>query len=256
MVAMTVYVDDYNISYGLEDINALKKTNITPEEERAWLTSPHPRRGDIKIELTSPQGTKSVLLPYRDLDFINDEGYQSWPFTSVQHWGENPEGTWTLQVTYRSTSGHATIVGADLTLYGTNEIPQAVQDIPSECDIACKRGCSGVGSESCDACHIKRVSATLECVDECPNATILYKSHYCLPQHTSEVTTSPPSSTEPPLLSPHQLLVVIIGGSAGGLALIIMTTIVMCVYCVVCCKRKEHPSYVRLQFEDIPPTPV
>ena len=35
----------------------------------------HPKRGDIRVELTSPQGTVSVLLPNRDNDFINDEGY-------------------------------------------------------------------------------------------------------------------------------------------------------------------------------------
>ena len=32
-----------------------------------WLQNPHPRRGDFKIELTSPQGTKSALLPYRNI---------------------------------------------------------------------------------------------------------------------------------------------------------------------------------------------
>ena len=42
----------------------------------------HPKRGDISIELTSPQGTVSVLLPKRKYDFINDEGYISCLFTN------------------------------------------------------------------------------------------------------------------------------------------------------------------------------
>ena len=53
-----------------------------------WLESPHPRRGDVKIELTSPAGTKSVLLPYRNYDFVNEEGYDNWPIMSLHFWGE------------------------------------------------------------------------------------------------------------------------------------------------------------------------
>ena len=52
-----------------------------------WLKDSHPRRGNIKVELTSPHGTKSVLLPNRDYDFINEEGYDNWPFMSVHYWG-------------------------------------------------------------------------------------------------------------------------------------------------------------------------
>lgn len=49
-----------------------------------------PRRGDIMIELLSPVGTKSVLLPHRKNDFVNEEGYSDWPFMSVHHWGRIP----------------------------------------------------------------------------------------------------------------------------------------------------------------------
>ena len=50
-----------------------------------WLGNSHPRRGDIKI---TPQGTKSILLPYHNYDFINTEGYDDWPFMSVHFWGK------------------------------------------------------------------------------------------------------------------------------------------------------------------------
>ena len=94
-----------------------------------WLEDSHPRRGDIKIELTSPQGTKSILLPYRNYDFINAEGYDDWPFMSVHFWGENPIGTWTLKITYKSGSGYVSMSGLSMTLYGTATIPTAVSNI-------------------------------------------------------------------------------------------------------------------------------
>ena len=47
------YYSEYDIYYYVDDIYD-------------WLEDSHPRRGDIKIELTSPQGTKSILLPYHN----------------------------------------------------------------------------------------------------------------------------------------------------------------------------------------------
>ena len=95
-----------------------------------WLEDSHPRRGDIKIELTSPQGTKSILLPYRNYDFISAEGYDDWPFMSVHFWGENPIGTWTLKITYKSGSGYVSMSGLSMTLHGTATIPTAISSIP------------------------------------------------------------------------------------------------------------------------------
>ena len=95
-----------------------------------WLENSHPRRGDIKIELTSPSGTNSILLPYRNYDFVNAEGYDNWPFMSIHFWGENPVGTWTLKITYKSTSGYVSMSGLSMTLHGTATVPTAVSSIP------------------------------------------------------------------------------------------------------------------------------
>ena len=143
-----------------------------------WLQSPHPRRGDIKIELTSPHGTTSVLLPYRNYDFVNEEGYDDWPFMSVHFWGENPVGTWTLKITYKSGSGYVNMSGLSMTLYGTATVPTAVSNIPTTCDPSCARGCSGDGPFACDSCQNYRVASTMECVEQCPNNTHAYKA-YC-----------------------------------------------------------------------------
>ena len=163
-----------------------------------WLEDSHPRRGDIKIELTSPQGTKSILLPYRNYDFINAEGYNDWPFMSVHLWGENPIGTWTLKITYKSGSGYVRMSGLSMTLYGTATIPTAVSSIPSVCHSSCARGCFGEGPEHCDSCQQFRIASTLECVDQCPTPTHTYKS-YCYVDDrssTTSPTTTPTDSDE------------------------------------------------------------
>ena len=53
-----------------------------------------------------------------------------------------------------------------MTLYGTTSTPhdQAVANIPSECDSACARYCSGTRPDHCDACRHLCVAATLQCV--------------------------------------------------------------------------------------------
>lgn len=38
---------------------------------------------------------RSVLLPPRPGD-ANKNGFNKWPFLSVQQWGENPRGNWML----------------------------------------------------------------------------------------------------------------------------------------------------------------
>ena len=144
-----------------------------------WLANRHTRRGDIQIELTSPQGMKSVLLPYRNYDFVNENGYEDWPFMTVHHWGESPIGTWTLKVSFKSYYGDVSMSGLSITIYGTASTPASVSGIPSTCDPICVRGCSGIGQENCDACKNFRVDETLECVDKCPNNTVSYKK-YCL----------------------------------------------------------------------------
>ena len=50
---------------------------------------------------------------------------------SVHFWGENPIGTWTLKITYKSGSGYVRMSGLSMTLHGTATIPTAVNSIPS-----------------------------------------------------------------------------------------------------------------------------
>ena len=55
------------------------------------------RRGDLSIKLISPQGTVAILLPQRREDY-SSSGFTNWEFMSTHTWGEDPKGTWTLEI--------------------------------------------------------------------------------------------------------------------------------------------------------------
>ncbi|KAL7754005.1 pheromone processing endoprotease [Sorochytrium milnesiophthora] len=80
-------------------------------------------RGDILVDLISPNKVLSMLATKR-LGDTDPSGYQNWTFSSVQHWDENPVGTWTLRVSDAATSGvqSGEFVGWSLTLFGEDRI--------------------------------------------------------------------------------------------------------------------------------------
>jgi subtilisin-like proprotein convertase family protein len=83
----------------------------------------HPYRGDLEMFLTSPSGTTSKIAATR-----NDSGdnYNHWIFTSVAHWGENPQGTWSYKVADRFASDVGSLSSWTLTIYGHIENPASV----------------------------------------------------------------------------------------------------------------------------------
>ncbi|XP_066152911.1 furin-like protease 1 isoform X1 [Euwallacea fornicatus] len=91
------------------------------EHVQAKLTIYAQRRGDLKIQLTSPMGTKVTLLAKRDHD-NSRSGFNNWPFMSVHSWGESPLGTWKLEI-HNDGRLMAHIKLWDLTLYGTATPP-------------------------------------------------------------------------------------------------------------------------------------
>ncbi|CEF65273.1 Proprotein convertase subtilisin/kexin type 4 [Strongyloides ratti] len=95
------------------------------EHVQVVSTIKYSKRGDLKLTLFSPKGTKSVILPIRPQDYNND-GIYNWPFLSVQMWGEDPRGTWTLMIESFATNNtiNGTIYDWDLLLYGTEEPAQ------------------------------------------------------------------------------------------------------------------------------------
>ncbi|XP_043281223.1 furin-like protease 1 isoform X1 [Venturia canescens] len=67
------------------------------EHVQAKISLTAMRRGDLQIQLTSPNGTRSTLLAKRPHD-NSKAGFNQWPFMSVHTWGEMPHGVWKLEI--------------------------------------------------------------------------------------------------------------------------------------------------------------
>ena len=64
----------------LDDSNFETLEHITV---RVWIE--HQRRGDVEVDITSPQGVTSVLARVRRFDESTD-GFPGWKFMSLKHW--------------------------------------------------------------------------------------------------------------------------------------------------------------------------
>lgn len=91
------------------------------EHVQAHVTIDSSRRGDLAIYLTSPHGTKSQLLARRPHD-SSRAGFHDWPFLTVFCWGENPAGTWELEV-QNDGRYEVTLRAWSMTFHGTAESP-------------------------------------------------------------------------------------------------------------------------------------
>ncbi|XP_050428301.1 furin-like protease 1, isoforms 1/1-X/2 isoform X1 [Adelges cooleyi] len=99
------------------------------EHVQARITLSANRRGDIKIDLTSPSGTRSTLLAPRAHD-NSHAGFHVWPFMTVHMWGERPFGVWQLTVHNEGKLlGRSSLHEWCLILYGTKYAPRTL--IPS-----------------------------------------------------------------------------------------------------------------------------
>ncbi|HYH19068.1 MAG TPA: S8 family serine peptidase [Azospirillum sp.] len=109
---------------------------VTDDIDVEWVEfgvlADHGWWGDLKITLTSPGGTQSVLMdrPGVSPDWvpswstrINADGIEgqttlNYVFTSVAHWGEGSAGTWTVTVQDLGGKGTGTLEDFGLTAYG------------------------------------------------------------------------------------------------------------------------------------------
>ena len=85
------------------------------------------KRGDLRIYLTSPQGTRSTLLDARPQDY-SSSGYIDWPFMTTHSWGENPRGRWILEIhndAYSKWASDAKFFKWSLELYGIQFDPNS-----------------------------------------------------------------------------------------------------------------------------------
>jgi len=99
------------------------------EHVQAHVTIDSSRRGDLALYLTSPQGTKSQLLARRPHD-SSRAGFHDWPFLTVFSWGENPAGTWELEV-QNDGRYEVTLRAWSMTFHGTAESPDQKSPPPA-----------------------------------------------------------------------------------------------------------------------------
>ncbi|XP_050537397.1 furin-like protease 1, isoforms 1/1-X/2 isoform X1 [Daktulosphaira vitifoliae] len=94
------------------------------EHVQAKISLSANRRGDIKIDLTSPSGTRSTLLAPRTHD-NSHAGFHVWPFMTVHMWGERPFGVWQLTIHNEGKLlGRSSLHEWCLILYGTKFSPR------------------------------------------------------------------------------------------------------------------------------------
>ncbi|KAF9265674.1 hypothetical protein L218DRAFT_957302 [Marasmius fiardii PR-910] len=105
---ITITEDDL-LRYNLEKLEHL---NI-----KVWIG--HARRGEVEVEVVSPNGIKSLLAGARRGD-IASTGFPGWTFMSVKHWGEDPVGNWTIRVWDAvNPDNNGTFLGWNMLLWGS-----------------------------------------------------------------------------------------------------------------------------------------
>ncbi len=77
----------------------------------------HPRRGDLRIALTSPAGTTSIL---QHINNDNSPGPRDWTYFSTHSFFEASAGTWRVAVTDVAVGNEGEVLGMELILYGTS----------------------------------------------------------------------------------------------------------------------------------------
>ncbi|KAK0484020.1 peptidase S8/S53 domain-containing protein [Armillaria novae-zelandiae] len=84
---------------------------------KVWIS--HRRRGDVEVEIVSPNGIKSMLGGKRKKD-SDRTGYPGWRFMTIKHWGENPIGDWTIRVFDQGNpENNGTFLGWNMMFWGS-----------------------------------------------------------------------------------------------------------------------------------------
>ncbi|KAH7001159.1 peptidase S8/S53 domain-containing protein [Ilyonectria destructans] len=84
----------------------LKAANLARlEHVTVTMNVEHTRRGDLSVDLISPNKVVSNIAVARRLDSAGT-GYKDWTFMSVAHWGESGVGKWTVIVRDTEKNGN------------------------------------------------------------------------------------------------------------------------------------------------------
>jgi len=116
-----------NVSIPDEDLTGISSTVTINEDfkvefaEIYFSANDHTFWPDLKITLTSPQGTESLLSTNATEITNSANNYDNWRFGSVRHFMESSKGDWTLSVKDIQEGDTGTLQHWRLVLYGTIE---------------------------------------------------------------------------------------------------------------------------------------
>ncbi len=80
------------------------------------VQSTHGFRGDLRITVTSPSGTRSILQRFNP--FTGSGSLTDWTYYSTHHFFESTAGAWTVQVSDEETAGTGNVTSVSLILHG------------------------------------------------------------------------------------------------------------------------------------------
>ena len=92
-------------------------TAFSVEEVQVQVTVDHPHVGDLQLELTSPGGTKSILINANN-SLYDSTGYGGATFLSNAFYGEAAAGNWALKVVDGATGSTGTLKSWKMRAYG------------------------------------------------------------------------------------------------------------------------------------------
>ncbi|XP_018419945.1 PREDICTED: proprotein convertase subtilisin/kexin type 4 [Nanorana parkeri] len=177
---------------------------LSLEHVQAQISLGYTRRGDLEIFLTSPMGTRSVLVSRRPYD-MSSAGYRKWTFMSTHSWDENPRGLWTLELVNKGNDWNNGFLNSfTLILYGTDERIMARKISEPVLRDCVTRGLNG----TCLECEMPFYALGHLCITYCPSnyfktlqpvrteklSVILRTARACAPCHHSCYTCRGPSA--------------------------------------------------------------
>lgn len=175
----------------LKDANLERLEHVT-----VTMNVDHTRRGDLSVDLISPDKVISHLSATRRLDASAD-GYTDWTFMSVVHWGESGIGTWTVIIKDTEVNQHnGTFVDWHLKLWGESidGSKQPLLPMPSEHD----------DDNHADIISTTTIAGTTQAVTPVPTASSMTANPTDHPERPvnekpsgTEDETTEPSTTAP-----------------------------------------------------------
>jgi subtilisin family serine protease len=162
---------------------------FTTESVVANLNLPHSTRGDLRVVLTSPEGTESILHPSkRPENTFSDE----WKLMTVRLWGESPSGEWKLSIVDQSEGDLSDCGDLPDSHYGCDvlqECGDCLDGIALTADAQFKDEGGVSGADACCVCGGGQNAADIVNMLKSWSLTVYGRSNSTLAPPTSDETS-------------------------------------------------------------------